>query len=82
MSSQPAGADQPPGIVAFCEARSSVDAATTILTNLLNEDCLYLMPKRESRKLLFHTRNLMELATLALKEGCPDHEEEVEHHGN
>ena len=83
MRSQSTDADQPPGIQAFCEARQSVDAATTILTNLINEDCLYLMPKRDSRKLLAHTRHLLELATLALEEGgCPGNEEEVDHHGN
>ena len=82
MSSKPEGGDQPPGIEAFCAAREPVDAATTILTHLITEDRLYLMPKRESHKLLVHTRNLLQLATLALEEGCPGHDEEVEHHGN
>ena len=69
MRSPLLGDDQPPGLSAFCTARESVDAATTILVNLLDEDRLYLMKQRESRKLLEHTRRLLELASESLAGG-------------
>ena len=48
-----------------------------ILNNLIDEDRLYLMPKRESRKLLKHTKRLLELAAEALGDDRHEQKEEV-----
>ena len=79
MCSATNNVDQHPKRAAYCRARQSVDAATAMLKNLIDEDRFYLMPKDESRKLLKHTKRLLELAAEDLGEDSNQCSEEVNH---
>jgi hypothetical protein len=64
MCSYPAGEIAPfDSLENFCEARAWVDTANTILSNLITDDKLYMMPRGDSRKLLRHTARLLDLAS-------------------